>query len=109
LAPDVLCALNPRLIFARLTGFRCDGTYGARAGHDVNYLAVSGVLSLLGEKEEGSALPTNILGGFADGGMVCALGILMALLYRGVSGRGQMVDANMVGEQHILLHSRKLQ
>ncbi|OAG34302.1 hypothetical protein AYO21_11549 [Fonsecaea monophora] len=96
LGPDTLRALNPRLIYAHLYGFRPWGLYKNRAGHDVNYLAVSGVLSLLGRRDENPSPPANILGDFAGGGLVCVVGILLALLHRRVSGRGQLVAANMV-------------
>ncbi|KIX01995.1 uncharacterized protein Z518_07934 [Rhinocladiella mackenziei CBS 650.93] len=96
LGPEVLCKLNTRLIYAHLHGFRPDGFYGARAGHDINYLAVAGILSLLGRKQENPAPPANILGDFAGGGLVCVVGILMALLHRQVSGQGQVVTASMV-------------
>ena len=88
--------LNPRLITVRLTGFRRDGKYSAMAGHDINYLAVSGALSMLGAKGQPPLPPGNILADFAGGGMVAFLGVLLALIHRGVSGRGQVVEANMV-------------
>jgi len=96
LGPETLRQINPRLIYAHLHGFRPDGMYGNRAGHDINYLAVSGILSLLGRKGEKPAPPCNILGDFAGGGLVCVTGILMALLHRSVTGQGQVVTANMV-------------
>ncbi|KAG5989433.1 hypothetical protein E4U43_004501 [Claviceps pusilla] len=96
LGPDHLLPLNPRLVYARLTGFRRDGRYAAMAGHDINYLAVSGALSLLGRAHEPPHPPTNILGDFAGGGANLFQGILLALLARHRSGRGQVVEANMV-------------
>ena len=96
LGPTTLHQLNPRLIYAQLSGYRPGSFYGDRAGHDINYLAVSGVLSLLGRKGEKPAPPGNILGDFAGGGLVCLTGILLALLYRQISGRGQLVAANML-------------
>ncbi|KAL9091322.1 MAG: hypothetical protein Q9165_004956 [Trypethelium subeluteriae] len=93
---DVLLKLNPRVVVARLTGFRRDGKYAAMAGHDINYIAVSGVLGMLGRKGEKPYAPGNILGDFAGGGAVCFGGIVMALLGRERSGRGQVVEANMV-------------
>ncbi|MCJ1365778.1 hypothetical protein MMC16_004903 [Acarospora aff. strigata] len=97
LPPALLQGLNPRLIIARLTGFRRDGKYSAMAGHDINYLAVSGVLSQLGPKWPAApSPPVNILGDFAGGGMACFAGIVLALVGRGVGGRGQVVEANMV-------------
>jgi alpha-methylacyl-CoA racemase len=96
LGSDTLLRLNPRLIYAHLHGFRPDGIYGARAGHDINYLAVSGILSILGRKGEKPAPPANVLGDFAGGGLVCVTGILMALMHRLQTGKGQVVTANMV-------------
>ncbi|KAL3469595.1 CoA-transferase family III domain-containing protein [Aspergillus californicus] len=93
---DVLLKRNPRLIVARMTGFRRDGKYKDMAGHDINYIAVSGVLSMLGRRGERPHAPGNILGDFAGGGAVCFLGILLALLSRKNSERGQVVEANMV-------------
>lgn len=99
----VLLKLNPRLIIAQLTGFRRDGKYAKMAGHDINYLAVSGVLSMLGPSprlEDGRLLPPtppgNILGDFAAGGHMCVTGIMMALFARCQTEKGQIVHANMV-------------
>jgi alpha-methylacyl-CoA racemase len=96
LGPEVACARNPRLVYARLTGFGQEGPYAGMAGHDINYIAVSGALSLLGRKGEKPTAPINLLGDFAGGGMLCALGIALALLERVHSGKGQVVDAAMV-------------
>ena len=92
---DVLQKINPRLITVRLTGFRRDGKYKDMAGHDINYLAVSGVLSMLGAKDTPPLPPGNILADFAGGGHVAFTGVLLALIHRGVSGKGQVVEANM--------------
>ena len=96
LIPEQLLAANPRLIVARLTGFRRDGKYKDMAGHDINYLAVSGVLSQLGRRSELPYPPANILADFAGGGLMCAFGILMALFSRERTGLGQVVESNMV-------------
>jgi alpha-methylacyl-CoA racemase len=96
LGPDVAQKRNARLVYARLTGFGQDGPYANMAGHDTNYIAISGALSLLGRKGDRPLPPVNLLGDFAGGGMLCALGILLALLERGHSNRGQVVDAAMV-------------
>jgi alpha-methylacyl-CoA racemase len=96
LGPDVATKRNPRLVYARLTGFGQDGPYASMAGHDINYIAISGALSLIGRKGETPLAPVNLLGDFAGGGMLCALGICLALLERGHSGKGQVVDAAMV-------------
>ena len=96
LGPDSLTQENPGLIYARLTGFGQTGPYKDMAGHDINYLAMSGVLSSIGRKHEPPLAPVNLLADFAGGSFTCALGILAALLERGRSGRGQVVDSCMV-------------
>lgn len=97
LGPEVLLKENPRLIYARLTGFRRDDpVWRNAAGHDINYLALSGVLSLLGPAGGAPNPPINLLADFAGGGLMCVLGILLALYERQRSGRGQVVDTNMV-------------
>ncbi|MCJ1352444.1 MAG: hypothetical protein MMC33_002428 [Icmadophila ericetorum] len=96
LSPSKLLSINKNLIIARLTGFRRDGEYSKMAGHDINYLAVSGVLSQLGRKGQPPYPPGNILADFAGGGLPCALGIIMALLVRERTGNGQVVENNMV-------------
>lgn len=98
LGPDVLLNENPQLIYARLTGFGGDGKgkYADRAGHDINYLAVSGLLSMFGRKGEKPIPPVNLGADFAGGGLMCAFGICVALLERHRSGKGQVVDCAMV-------------
>uniref|UniRef100_A0A0K8S2S4 Alpha-methylacyl-CoA racemase n=1 Tax=Crotalus horridus TaxID=35024 RepID=A0A0K8S2S4_CROHD len=96
LGPDILLRDNPRLIYARLTGFGQSGKYVRLAGHDINYLAVSGVLSKLGRKNENPHAPINLLADFAGGGVMCAMGIIMALYERTKSGKGQVIDVSMV-------------
>lgn len=93
---EVMLRINPRIIVARMTGFRRDGKYKDMAGHDINYIAVSGVLSMLGRAGDKPYAPANILGDFAGGGAMCFTGILLALLARASTGRGQVVEANMV-------------
>lgn len=110
LGPDVVCSANKRLVYARLTGFRRDGKYAAMAGHDINYLAVSGALSLLGRDPEPPTPPANILADFAGGGAVCFVGVLLALLARATGGEGQVVEANMVdGTAYLTAFARFLQ
>ena len=96
LSADDLLRQYPRLIIVRLTGFRRDGQWKDRAGHDINYLAVSGVLSLLGAEDRPPSPPANLLADFAGGGLNAFSGALLALLKRGTTGRGSIVDANMV-------------
>lgn len=96
LGPDRLCTSNPKLVYARLTGFGQTGPLAPLAGHDVNYLAVSGVLSMFARKGGVPLPPINLLADFAGGGMACSLGIMMALFERTRSGQGQVVDCAMV-------------
>ncbi|KAF2801542.1 CoA-transferase family III [Mytilinidion resinicola] len=100
---EVLLKLNPRLVVGRMTGFRRDGKYSQMAGHDINYIAVSGVLSMFGRKGEKPYPPGNVVGDFAGGGAMCFLGILLALFARAHNGGiGQVVEANMVDGSAIL-------
>lgn len=96
LGPDVLLKDNPRLIYARLTGFGQTGPYAKKAGHDINFLALSGLLSMFGRKHEKPSFPVNLAADFGGGGLMCTLGILLALFERERSGKGQIVDASMV-------------
>lgn len=110
LGPDVLLGINPRLIIGRMSGFRRDGKYKDMAGHDINYIAVSGALSLLGRKGDKPFAPANILGDFAGGGAVLFQGLLLALIERGKTGKGQVVEANMVdGSAYLSTFPRMLQ
>jgi len=94
LGPKNLMSDNPSLIYARLTGYGQNGPMSERAGHDINFLGLSGVLSTLGGTKP--LPPMNLLADFAGGSLMCALGILMALNERHRSGIGQVIDASMV-------------
>lgn len=94
--PDECAKLNPRLIFARMVGFSPTSPYGKMAGHDLNYIAVSGVLDMIRSKTGEPTPPMNILGDFAGGGIMLVQGILLALLERANSGKGQVVKTDMV-------------
>ncbi|XP_051537659.1 alpha-methylacyl-CoA racemase [Myxocyprinus asiaticus] len=96
LGPDDLLKENPRLIYTRLTGYGQSGSYAKAAGHDINYLAMSGLLSMLGRSSEKPYAPLNLVADFAGGGLMCAFGIVLALLERSRSGQGQIIDASMV-------------
>lgn len=95
LGPEMLLAENPRLIYARLSGYGQTGPLAKRAGHDINYVALSGILSMLGRHNEPPTAPINLIADFAGGGLLCALGICMALLERHRSGKGQVIDCSM--------------
>ena len=96
LGPDELCAANPRLIYARLTGWGQDGPLAKIAGHDINYLAVTGALAAFGRPGEPPSPPLNLVGDFGGGSLYCALGIVAALFERGRSGKGQVIDSAIV-------------
>ncbi|XP_041090800.1 alpha-methylacyl-CoA racemase [Polyodon spathula] len=96
LGPNEILKDNPRLIYARLTGFGQSGSYAKAAGHDINYIAMSGLLSMLGRHNENPYAPLNLLADFAGGGLICAMGIVLALLERVKSGQGQVIDTSMV-------------
>lgn len=95
LGPDDLFKVNSKLIYARLTGYGQTGPYALQAGHDINYVAMSGVLSLFGRSNEKPTPPVNYAADFAGGGLLCAFGICLALLERHHSGKGQVVDNSM--------------
>ncbi|WP_295811202.1 CaiB/BaiF CoA-transferase family protein [uncultured Nitratireductor sp.] len=93
--PDMALGDNPGLIYARMTGFGQDGPLADRAGHDLTYLAYSGVLSMIGRKDQRPVPPLNLVGDYGGGTMFLIAGILAALLERSQSGKGQVVDAAM--------------
>jgi alpha-methylacyl-CoA racemase len=96
LGPDVLLQINPKLVFGRMTGFGQDGPLAPIAGHDINYIALAGVLHAIGRKGEAPVPPLNLVGDFGGGGMFLAFGVVCALLEAQRSGQGQVVDAAMV-------------
>jgi len=100
--PDACAERNPGLIFARMTGWGQDGPLAPTAGHDIDYIAISGALSMVGRAGGAPVPPVNLLGDFGGGGMLMALGILAALVERASSGRGQVVDAAMVDGSALL-------
>jgi alpha-methylacyl-CoA racemase len=100
--PEVCAERNPRLVYGRMTGWGQDGPLAPTAGHDIDYIAISGALSLVGRAGQGPVPPVNLLGDFGGGGMLLALGVLAALLERERSGLGQVVDAAMVDGSALL-------
>src|ERR1700677_2371640 len=100
--PDVCLEANPRLVYARMTGWGQDGPLATTAGHDIDYIAISGALSIVGRAGERPLPPVNLAGDFGGGGMLLAIGILAALLERQGSGRGQVIDAAMVDGSALL-------
>ena len=96
LGPDDCLERNPRLVYGRMTGWGQDGPLAQSAGHDINYIALSGALWSVGRAGEAPVPPINLVGDFGGGGMLLAFGIVAAVLEAKGSGRGQVVDAAMV-------------
>ncbi len=95
LGPDVCLAANPKLVFGRMTGWGQTGPLAHAAGHDLNYIALSGALQAIGPKDGKPVVPLNLIGDFGGGGLLLAFGMLAALLEARQSGKGQVVDAAM--------------
>jgi alpha-methylacyl-CoA racemase len=102
IGPDECAAVNPRLVFARITGWGQDGPLAATAGHDINYLSRTGALSALGYADRPPMPPLNLVADFGGGSMLVLLGIAVALYERERSGKGQVVDAAMVDGVSVL-------
>ncbi|MCS0581995.1 CoA transferase [Massilia pinisoli] len=95
LGPDVCRDRNPRLVYGRVTGWGQAGPLAQAAGHDLNYVALSGMLHAMGDADRPPTPPLNLVGDFGGGGMMLAFGVVCALLEARASGRGQVVDAAM--------------
>jgi len=102
LGPDVLLADNPALVYGRMTGWGQSGHYAERAGHDINYIAVSGALHMIGPKDAKPAIPLNLVGDFGGGGMMLAFGMVSALLAVKNGAKGQVVDCAMTDGSALL-------
>lgn len=96
LGPDVMLRLNPRLIYGRMTGWGQTGPLAQSAGHDINYIALTGALAAIGRAGEPAQPPLNLVGDFGGGSMLLAFGIAAALWERERSGKGQVIDASIV-------------
>lgn len=102
IGPEQCAAVNPRLIFARITGWGQDGPMARTAGHDINYLSQTGALSAIGYRDRPPVAPLNLVADFGGGSMFVLLGIVSALYERERSGEGQVIDAAMVDGVSIL-------
>ncbi|MGE2725848.1 CaiB/BaiF CoA transferase family protein [Mycolicibacterium pulveris] len=102
IGPDDCAAVNPRLIFARITGWGQHGPLAQTAGHDINYLSQTGALSAIGFRDRPPVAPLNLVADFGGGSMLVLLGIVAALYERERSGQGQVIDAAMVDGVSIL-------
>ena len=110
IGPEECLARNPKLIYGRMTGWGQEGAYSSMAGHDINYIALSGVLGMIGRNGEKPIPPVNLVGDFGGGGMLLALGICAALVEAAESGKGQIIDAAMTDGSALLstmMHSFK--
>lgn len=103
LGPQACHARNPRLVFGRLTGWGQQGPLSQAAGHDLNYIALTGALEAIGQADSGPVAPLNLLGDFAGGSMYLAFGIACALVERQTSGHGQVIDGAIIdGVSHLM-------
>ncbi|HMO76500.1 MAG TPA: CaiB/BaiF CoA-transferase family protein [Sphingopyxis sp.] len=102
LGPDVLLADNPRLVYGRMTGWGQFGPYAQAAGHDINYISLSGVLHTIGRAGEKPVPPVNYVGDFGGGGMMLAFGMASALLHAAKTGEGQVIDCAMTDGSALL-------
>ena len=96
LGPDVCLARNQKLVYGRMTGYGQDGPMAQAAGHDIDYIALSGALEAIGRAGERPVPPLNLVGDFGGGGMLLAYGMVAAILGARTTGKGQVVDAAMV-------------
>lgn len=103
LSPEVCHARNPKLVYGRMTGWGQDGPVAHAAGHDINYISLSGVLDSIGTKESGPVPPLNLAGDFGGGSMFLAFGVMAALWEAQRSGKGQVVDVSMTEGSAYLL------
>jgi alpha-methylacyl-CoA racemase len=104
LGPDECLRSNPRLVYTRITGWGQSGPRAQQAGHDINYVGLTGLLHAMGAPDRPPAPPLNVVGDYGGGSMFAVLGILAALIERHTSGRGQVVDAAIVNGAAMLGH-----
>jgi alpha-methylacyl-CoA racemase len=102
LGPEICQQRNPRLVYGRITGWGQDGPLAQAAGHDLNYIALSGMLHAMGRADTPPAPPLNLVGDFGGGAMMLAFGVVCAALEARSSGKGQVVDAAMVDGSALL-------
>ena len=96
LGPDVVLDRNPKVVFGRMTGWGQDGPIAHTAGHDINYIALTGALHAIGSKKDGPVPPLNLVGDFGGGALYMTVGALAAYIEAQRSGKGQVVDCSMV-------------
>jgi alpha-methylacyl-CoA racemase len=96
LGPEICLARNPKLVYGRMTGWGQDGPIAHTAGHDINYIALSGVLHSIGEAGGPPAIPLNLIGDFGGGALYLAMGVLAGVISARATGKGQVIDCSMV-------------
>ena len=96
LGPDVCLKINPKLIYGRMTGWGQEGPMSKMAGHDINYISLTGALNAIGRKDSNPLPPLNLIGDYGGGGMQLAFGIVSGLIHSLRTGEGQIVDSTMV-------------
>ncbi len=103
LGPETCISRNQKLVYGRITGWGQDGPLASVAGHDINYIALSGALASIGNQESGPVPPLNLVGDFGGGGMMLAFGMVCGLLETRSSGHGQIIDASMLEGSALLM------
>jgi alpha-methylacyl-CoA racemase len=105
LGPDECCRRNPGLIYTRITGWGQTGPRAKQAGHDINYIGLTGLLHAMGAPDRPPAPPLNLVGDYGGGSLFAVVGVLAALIERQTSGRGQVIDAAIVNGVPMLGHA----
>jgi alpha-methylacyl-CoA racemase len=103
LGPDVCLKRNKKLVYGRMTGWGQSGPLADKAGHDINYIALSGALHAMGEPDKPPIPPLNLVGDYGGGGVILAFGLVCALLEAKNSGKGQVIDAAMTDGSALLM------
>ena len=103
LGPNDLLSINEKLVYGRMTGWGQEGLFSDMAGHDLNYLSITGALNAIGRKDERPPVPLNLIADYGGGGMLLAVGMLSALIHSQKTGKGQVVDAAMIDGTSMLM------
>ncbi len=104
LGPDECCSRNPGLVYTRITGWGQTGPRAQQAGHDINYIGLTGLLHAMGDPDRSPSPPLNLIGDYGGGSLFAVIGVLAALLERHASGQGQVIDAAIVNGAPMLGH-----
>ena len=107
LGPDILMKLNPSLVYGRMTGWGQAGPLSDKAGHDLNYISLSGALAAMGVDGQPPVPPLNLIGDYGGGGMMLAFGFVTALLAARQSGKGRVIDCSMADGGHVVTQTQR--